>query len=65
MVTYREFILLFNTEIYFDDIRSKCTPRFNVKGLLIGITLDSVLIRERNEFTSWFPINSNFITWHI
>jgi hypothetical protein len=65
MVTYKDFLPLFNTEIYFDDNRSSTMPRINVKGLIIGIRLDSIEIRERNKITHWLPIYSNSLIWHI
>jgi hypothetical protein len=59
-----EFIPYFRKEISFEDNRSKAMPRIR-KGVVIGIRLNEIEIREGNIMTTWIPINSFNIVWDI
>lgn len=63
--SYKDFLPLFNKEITFDDLRSISMPSYNIKGLIVGIRLDSVEIRVNNVMTQWYPINHLKIKYHI
>lgn len=64
MNTAEDFIPFLRKEITFEDNRSKTMP-WKGKGVVIGITLDSVLIRKNNIITDWYPINSSNIIFHF
>ena len=59
-----DFIPYLRKEISFEDNRSISMPTKR-KGIVIGLRLNSVEIRENNNLTQWYPINSFSIIWKL
>ena len=59
-----DFFPLWNKEIKLIDCRSAMGP-ITISGIVIGIRLDSVLLRRCGIITDWYPINHSQIEWKI
>ncbi len=56
----RDLKFLFERDVWVQDNRSNTMPEI-FKGLVIGFTLDKVLIRRGGVITDWYPLNSESV----